>query len=420
LDRVYQRLASEPYSFDFFQACRLLGRLRRDFAPAGLDEQPTEPARFAAHLSLNYPASQIHSLAHGNTPGDPATMTVTFMGLFGPKGVMPWHYTQKLIDREHARSKEWERLTDAQRDQYQAERPAARAWLDLFNHRFVYLFYRAWDKYRFWLAYERFEPEMVDPDEVGPRVDRSGRRPGGRPDPFTRALLAISGLGTGGLRNRLVVTAPRRAGDTGDLGVLAKGALGRAAGPLPGDRTLTRVHDVGLLRFAGLLGQQHRNAWGLRALLAQYFAVPIEVRQNQAQWLPLAPSSQTRLGTPQNCGLGVNAVAGSRVRDMQGKFRVRLGPLTYQEFLDYLPDRTPTEDRKSFFLLCQLARLYAGLEFDFDVQLVLRPPDVPYCQLSADPVTGPRLGWNCWLLSHTPPRPAEDVVFDGDPVTRVE
>ena len=27
-------------------------------------------------------------------------MTVTFLGLFGPKGVLPWHYTQKLIDRD--------------------------------------------------------------------------------------------------------------------------------------------------------------------------------------------------------------------------------------------------------------------------------------------------------------------------------
>lgn len=420
MDMVYRRLLAEPYQFDFFQACRLLGRIRKDLVAVGPDDPLVEPARFKGHLSLNYPASPVHAVAPGAASLDPPAMTITFLGLFGPKGVLPWHYTQKLIDREHARADEWDRLTDYQREQYAAERTAARAWLDLFNHRFAYLFYRAWDKYRFWLAYERAEPDRVDPDEIDPGSAPSGSLVGGRPDPFTRCLLALSGLGTGGLRNRIVVTGARKAGDTGDLGIAARGLYGRPAGPVPGDRVLAKVSDIGLLRFAGLFAQRHRNAWGLRVLLAQYFALPVEVRMFQGQWLPLAPASQSRLGTSQNCELGVNAVAGSRVRDIQGKFRVRLGPLTYAEFLDYLPDRTPTPERKGFFLLSQLTRLYAGLEYDFDVQLVLRPPDVPYCELSADPVSGPRLGWNCWLLTHTPPRPAEDVVFDGDPVTRVE
>ena len=35
------------------------------------------------------------------------------------------------------------------------ERNALRDWLDLFNHRIVSLFYRAWEKYRFYLPYER-------------------------------------------------------------------------------------------------------------------------------------------------------------------------------------------------------------------------------------------------------------------------
>ena len=34
---------------------------------------------------------------------------------------------------------------------------ALRGWFDLFNHRFIHHFYRAWDKYRFWLAHERGE-----------------------------------------------------------------------------------------------------------------------------------------------------------------------------------------------------------------------------------------------------------------------
>lgn len=212
MDMVYRRLLAEPYQFDFFQACRLLGRIRKDLVAVGPDDPLVEPARFKGHLSLNYPASPVHAVAPGAASLDPPAMTITFLGLFGPKGVLPWHYTQKLIDREHARADEWDRLTDYQREQYAAERTAARAWLDLFNHRFAYLFYRAWDKYRFWLAYERAEPDRVDPDEIDPGSAPSGSLVGGRPDPFTRCLLALSGLGTGGLRNRIVVTGGGRPG----------------------------------------------------------------------------------------------------------------------------------------------------------------------------------------------------------------
>src|SRR5262249_30825350 len=97
---------------------------------------------------------------------------------------------------------------------------------------------------------------------------------------------------------------------------------------------------------------------------------------------------------------------------------VRLGPLNYDRFLEFLPDRTPAEPRKAFFLLCQLVRLYAGPEFDFDVQLVLRAPDVPECELS-DLGVGPRLGWNTWVRSAPHPRDADDPVFAGEEVTRL-
>jgi type VI secretion system protein ImpH len=295
-------------------------------------------------------------------------MTVTFLGLFGPSGVLPRHYTEQLLRQE--------------RDAKGPEKRALRDWLDLFNHRFVHLFQRAWEKYRFFLAHERSEPDRDDPDA------------------FTRAVLSYVGLGTPWLRNRLRVIAP-----------------GSADEP---DRELAKVEDLGLLRFAGLLAQRHRNAWGLQALLAGYFGLPVEVRQFQGQWLPLEPSSQSRLGDEESNGLlGENVVAGDRVWDVQGKVRLRLGPVRYARFLEYLPDTGPVPHRKAFFLLCHVARLYLGPEFDFDVQLVLRAEDVPACRMTDDDATGPRLGWNCWLLCAPAEVPAEDAVFGGHALTRV-
>jgi type VI secretion system protein ImpH len=294
-------------------------------------------------------------------------MTVTFLGLTGPSGVLPRHYTDLLLRLD--------------REAKGAEKRALRDWLDLFNHRFAHLFHWAWEKYRFFLAYERGRPDQREPDG------------------FTRAVMSLIGLGTGGLRDRLHVIAA----DASDT-----------------EYELAKVHDLGLSRFAGLLAQQHRNAWGLRAILAGYFNLPVEVRQFRGQWLPLEEDNQSRLGLDDgNCLLGENAVAGDRVWDVQGKVRVRLGPLRYTQFLEYLPDRSPLPERKAFFLLSHVARLYLGAEFDFDVQLVLRAEDVPACQLSDDAVTGPRLGWNCWLVCETPTAAAEDAVFEGETVTRL-
>jgi type VI secretion system protein ImpH len=362
---IARRLFEEPFAFDFFQAVRLLRHLAGDhggLVPAG------RTARFSAHLSLAFPASAIHDLAAAEEPDAAPKMTVTFLGLFGPSGVLPRHYTEMLLRIE--------------RDVKGAEKRALRDWLDLFNHRLTALFYAAWEKYRFVLPFERGEADRREPEE---------------PDTFTRGLLSLVGLGTRRLRDRIRVDAIEPTGEV---------------------RRLAAVDDLGLLRFAGLLSQQHRSAWGLGALLSEYFQVPVAVQEFQGQWLVLDEPSQTRLGVDDwNGDLGLNAVAGDRVWDIQGKFRVRLGPLRFAQFTEFLPDPDPAMSRKAFFLLAQVARLYAGPEFDFDVQLVLEADHVPACVLD-DHDAGPRLGWNSWLLSGPHPRDADDAVFDGELAAR--
>src|SRR5205085_1486709 len=153
------------------------------------------------------------------------------------------------------------------------------------------------------------------------------------------------------------------------------------------------------------------------ALLRDYFELPLEVQQFRGCWLQLDVASQTRLGAA-NCEMGLNVVAGERVWDVQSKLRLRLGPLHRDQFDALLPDRAPSPERKTFFLLVQLARLYLGPDLDFDVQLVLRKEDVPPCQLAPGGL-GPRLGWNTWIGSQPRKREAADAVFEGVEVTRV-
>jgi type VI secretion system protein ImpH len=111
----------------------------------------------------------------------------------------------------------------------------------------------------------------------------------------------------------------------------------------------------------------------------------------------------------------VNAVAGERVWDVVSKFRVRLGPLRYAEFVEFLPDPAPVAARKGIFLLSQLVRLYVGMELDFEIQLALRGDEVPNLVLqdAGEGALGARLGWNTWMPGEHMPETVDDAVFDA-------
>ena len=358
------RLFREGHAFDFFQAVRLLHALDPGRRPVGRGGPPeAEAVRFRAHASLSFPPGSIYALERG-TPDRPVpTLTQSFLGLTGPSGVLPRHYTELLLRLRESKA---------------AEKYALRDWLDLFNHRLTSLFYRAWEKYRFELAYERGEYALPEPDT------------------HTRALRSLVGLGLPPLRDRLAVSAE--------------------------GRPLARVDDLAVLYYGGLFAHRPRNAAGLEALLADYFQLPVRVQQFQGRWLALEPANQTRLGDGpgSNNRLGADALAGERVWDRQGQFRVRVGPLAYERFVEFLPDRAPIPARKASFLMAHLVRLYVGPDLEYDVQLVLLAAEVPGCRLDdGGGGVGPRLGWNTWLGSLPRATDAEDVVLDGVEVFRV-
>ena len=318
------------HRFEFFQAVRVLERLFRNREPVGTTVHPgREVMRFAAHITHSFPASQIQQvqLPEGNTDPQPKVV-VNFMGLAGPLGVMPRQYTDLLLERQYAKDN------------------ILRDFLDIFNHRLISLFYRAWEKYRFPVAYERGD------------------------DAFTRYLSNLIGMGTRGLQQRLA------------------------------------LNDQGLLLYAGQFLQRPRSAAALESILRDYFGAPVQVLQFRGHWVKLGEENQTRLGMT-NCRLGKSAILGSRVWDCQSKFRIRLGPLDREGFERFLPGERPNEQ------LMQLCRFFAGLELDYDVQLVLRASRVPACRLQTAK-GGARLGWSSWLKTREFSQDADDAVLAGD------
>jgi type VI secretion system protein ImpH len=358
-----ERLQDEPYVFDFFQAVRLLHLLEPEAAKVGhTGPLDAEAVRFRAMASTSFPPSAISDF--GPTPGqaDCSTMTVSFFGLIGPKGVLPQPYTEMVMQQE------------MKRIESEPEKGALRAWFDLFNHRLTGLFYRAWEKYRFVVPFERTERQPA----------RAGVR-----DLFTSALLSLIGLGTRGLRDRLG-SAPAPDSDL----------------PPP---AAARIDDLALLYFSGLIAHRNRSAVGLETILTEYFGLPIAVHQFQGQWLLLEEAQQSTLGGAPDARsyLGRSVVAGSRVWELGSKIRVRLGPLSYGDFRAFLPD--PVRPGR-FFALSRLVRFYVGPDLDFDVQLVLHRDSVPHCRLGGG--EGAILGWNGWIAAGALADDRDDAIFE--------
>ncbi|MCX9154822.1 type VI secretion system baseplate subunit TssG [Niveibacterium sp. 24ML] len=163
------RLFAKPQRVGFFQAVRLL---RRHLA--GRDMRASDAlgdrVQFGNSLALSFPASEIEKLediSPASTTADaPVTrvkLTPAFIGLTGNQGVLPQHYTERLLEREVNH-----------RDR------AARAFLDIFANRSAVQYFGAWEKYR---PHFQFEAE--------------GR------SRYLPTVLALAGAGAPALQERL-------------------------------------------------------------------------------------------------------------------------------------------------------------------------------------------------------------------------
>ena len=178
-----------------------------------------------------------------------------------------------------------------------------------------------------------------------------------------------------------------------------------------GLRNRMAIGDELLLYYAGYFSHQPRTAAALQCMLRDVFDVPVEVEQFRGHWLDLDEPDQTCLpsaGLPNGryTRLGLETVIGVRVWDVQSKFRVRIGPLTYAQFVSFWPSE-PNHMR-----LRDLTRSYVGPMLAFDLQTVLRGDEVPTCRLAPSGAHEPRLGWNTWIGTFAAAHDAENVVFE--------
>ncbi len=162
-----------------------------------------------------------------------------------------------------------------------------------------------------------------------------------------------------------------------------------------------------ILRFSGFFAARNRNAINLRAMLQEFSGLPVEIELFRPRWLTIPEEERSRMGQPQGVQIGVNATAGAAIRDFSGGFRLVIGPLRYTDYLALAPGGRKIAE------LFALTRLYVGSGLDFDVQIVLKKEDIPFCQLGQTGAGAgdlPRLGWNSWARLAPASKDSKDAI----------
>lgn len=358
LPALLQTLVAQPQTFEIFQAVRLLEweAVTRARSHGGPLPPPVggmaggagarSPVRVHAAATLGFPGGAITRITRDppESAGEIGLFHIELacFGFIGPLGTLPRHYTSLVIDR------------------YRRHRDTTlREFLDIFLQRMAPLLYRAWGKYRPAIRYEQAALRLQSAawDEAA-----------GRPrDTVTAVVASLIGIGGTALDGRMDVS------------------------------------DVAVFAFAAHFARRPRSAECLEQMLRIVVGAAVEVVQFVGRWLHLEPGDWTRLAgggatEGRHARLGVDAIAGNRVWDLESTIEVRIGPLDGVGFRSRLPG-CPL-----LVALGDLIRLYVGPQFHVRIRLVLAAAAVPRCRLGGSPVdehglpSGARLGWTSWLV----------------------
>jgi len=316
-------IAKEPYKFGFFAALRELECLYNTLPRLGYSARPVDdPVRLGQTPSMQFAPSTLSSFSSKTNAAH--QLKVLFFGVFGPNGALPLHLT------EYTRN----RVRDA-KDSTFAD------FADMFHHRLLCLFYRAWaDK----------EPTV--------QLDRPGK------DRFAFYVGSLLGIAEPSLRNR------------------------------------DSIPDYTKLHFAAHFGCHTKHSEGLVSILRDYFNVPVKIQEFIGEWLAIPKENYCYLDSDRNTGqLGVSAVIGANTFQCQNKFRIILGPLSLNEYEDFLP--TGKRLKKVLAMLNN----YIGFELNWDLNLTLKKNEVPAIQLGKYG----QLGWTSWLKTEQRQGDADDL-----------
>ncbi len=201
---------------------------------------------------------------------------------------------------------------------------------DFFSNRLIWLFYMSWRKYRY---HVRFRPEAQDQ--------------------FSNWMFSLIGL---------------------------EGKASRVKSDVPWSKLLT---------YLGVISARTRSPETVSGVIAHAFNIErVSIDELQMRKVLIPKDQQTSLGQ-RNAVLGQDALIGTSVKDITGKFVINLHGLHFKRFRDFLPSGQDFNRLKvlvEFLLKDQLA---------FDLKLNLKQKERPSFKLGKDNVSN--LGWTTFV-----------------------
>jgi type VI secretion system protein ImpH len=251
-------LVAEPWRFDLLSTLR---RFERENAgKPRIGDAATLAEEYlvvSQNPYLEFPASNLESAVV--EPSGRTRLIARFLGMFGPQGALPLTTTEEsflwLLERDDAFPR----------------------FVDIFQRRFIALYFRAW-------ADARPIAQNDRPDE----------------DRFRAYVGSVIGVGT----------APFRDADS--------------------------LSDFAKMEYAGLLAPRAKSASRLRAMLSGLFGARVEIDEFVGVWLTLDASERSRLGA-RATRLGDDCALGASMFSVSDKFRVRVFVRAFGQYQSFLP-----------------------------------------------------------------------------------
>jgi len=289
-------LQDEPYTFGFFNALRLLECAHKDKPRIGQSLRPIDdPVRLLQTPTMSFAPSTL-SKFEPQTKESPAKLSSYFFGLFGPNGPLPLHLTEHACNR----SVRFRDNTFA-------------GFADIFHHRMLSLFYRAWANHQPTVSHDRQDA-----------------------DQYKTYIGSLFGLGMPSLHDR------------------------------------DDMPDNAKLYYAGLLSNQTRHLYGLESILHGFFHIPVKINEFIGEWVSMPEHCQIKISQGvETMTLGIDSNIGSHIWTSQLKFRLEFGPLDLDEFMSLLPGS------RSLSRLAAIVRNYIGDELAWDLKLLLKRDQIP-------------------------------------------
>lgn len=348
-----EETAEDPWSQNFHALARKIEALSPHKPRVGnATNLPDECAIFHQALQLGFVPSAINEIrarSPRNADAPLADIEVNFTGLLGINGALPLPYSDYISSRSNGVPHP-DRI-ELGRDQISQNRrdTSLRDFIDIFNHRFIAFFHRAWGSCRKTISYDR-------PDECK----------------FSNYIASFIGLNSEHLRNR------------------------------------ASLPDECLLYFSGHLLNRTRHPDGLVAILSDYFECDVHLEENTGRWLDFPEDDRNSLGKEQTGGtLGDGIGIGSRVWDKQLSCLLAIGPLSYESYQGFTLAKGRKQGNSSTNTLIDLVSFYTNRELFVDASIILDREEVPEPKLGS----GVQLGFSTWLNTSTPNEHARDLTL---------